>query len=596
MAINLPDNTWVGTILTLSGTKKVVYSTVTGEQVGEIRNGKFVQTANDIPKPAAKKPRTVTVPETARAGGAEVALANAERDSDYYKSIAEDVDSSTADRNDAINKFNNIQKEIARLQGEVEKTTGAIKSAAKSDTKAKAREQFNKNKADYQALEKKYNLLLDKNSSEATSLQGKMFKLVNESLPLYKEFTGSTLDVDSITNVLAGGVPSARPSTAMGAPTGATSYAAPAAAPTPGTGPTGPASPTGMTETKPSKTKTPTKSVIAEGVTSGKPTPKPKDGKMTQEEIFKKAQDLYGNIDLIFQTNPELQKLLRKAIENKYEESRFLSELENTTWFKTNAGPIRQRGFYKRQYDQLMNDIKMDDPNYQSRIEELDRTSDYGRGIVNTVEDVTAEWTRQFGTPKAEDLITIRSIADNLYQYANEGDLTKIRNAVLNSPRTTTAGGIAGGLVGQNLQTLRSIASANGLNLDRDFASSIQTWMDRLAKGESIETIKSIIRNTAKSAWGVNDRVAGLLDQGVDLATIYAPYKERMSRILEIAPETISFTDLASKGVVGGKEEKNLYDFERELRKDSRWQYTRNAAEDVSNSALQVLKDFGFQG
>ena len=263
---------------------------------------------------------------------------------------------------------------------------------------------------------------------------------------------------------------------------------------------------------------------------------------------------------------------------------------------QTNAGPIRQRGFYKRQYDELVNAIKTDDPNYQSKIDELNRTSEYGRGLENAVETVTEEWTSQYGTPTADDLVTIRVIADELYRYANENDAVKIRNAVLTKPKTIKTGDVYGGAVGKNLATLRSIASANGLNLDKDFGTSIQTWMDRLAKGESIETIKSLIRNAAKTTWNVNERVSALLDQGVDLSTIYSPYRTRMANLLEIAPETISFNDLASKGVIGGKEEKNLYDFERELRKDSRWQYTRNAREEVANTTLSILRDFGFQG
>jgi hypothetical protein len=39
-----------------------------------------------------------------------------------------------------------------------------------------------------------------------------------------------------------------------------------------------------------------------------------------------------------------------------------------------------------------------------------------------------------------------------------------------------------------------------------------------------------------------------------------------------------------------------LYEFEKALRKDSRWQYTNNAKNEVSNMALRVLKDFGLQG
>lgn len=335
-------------------------------------------------------------------------------------------------------------------------------------------------------------------------------------------------------------------------------------------------------------------------VTPIAPGPKAVPGSI--DAVMALAAQKYGGIDEIFRTNTELADLLRRAVGDindpldDYDVSRFTSELENTKWFKENAGPIRQRGFYKRQYDSLVSGIKTDDPNYQSRIEELNRTSEYGRGLQNAIETVIEQWTSQYGTPTAEDMVTIKAIATELYDYANEGDAVKIRNLVLAKPKRFSATSVMGGSSGENLTELRKIATANGLNLDKDFGTSIQTWLDRLAKGESIETIKSIIRNTAKTTWNVNDRVSTLLDQGVDLSTIYAPYRTRMANILEIAPETVSFNDLASKGVIGGKEEKNLYDFERELRKDPRWQYTGNAREEVSNSTLQVLRDFGFQG
>ena len=45
-----------------------------------------------------------------------------------------------------------------------------------------------------------------------------------------------------------------------------------------------------------------------------------------------------------------------------------------------------------------------------------------------------------------------------------------------------------------------------------------------------------------------------------------------------------------------GDKEMTLYDFQRALRKDSRWQYTDKARQEVSTAALQVLRDFGFQG
>jgi hypothetical protein len=40
----------------------------------------------------------------------------------------------------------------------------------------------------------------------------------------------------------------------------------------------------------------------------------------------------------------------------------------------------------------------------------------------------------------------------------------------------------------------------------------------------------------------------------------------------------------------------SLYDYQKMLRKDNRWQYTDQAKQEVSQTALKVLRDFGFQG
>jgi hypothetical protein len=47
---------------------------------------------------------------------------------------------------------------------------------------------------------------------------------------------------------------------------------------------------------------------------------------------------------------------------------------------------------------------------------------------------------------------------------------------------------------------------------------------------------------------------------------------------------------------IGPEKEMSIYDFQRSLRKDSRWQYTNNARQETSSTVLGVLRDFGFQG
>jgi len=116
-----------------------------------------------------------------------------------------------------------------------------------------------------------------------------------------------------------------------------------------------------------------------------------------------------------------------------------------------------------------------------------------------------------------------------------------------------------------------------------------------LALGElDVNRISQDARNLA--AIGQPQFVRGLLNQGYDLDQVYAPYKNVMANVLELNPEQISLNDPTLRGAISDKGETNLYDFQRMLRKDSRWQYTQNARQEIGDITLNVLRDFGFQG
>lgn len=151
-----------------------------------------------------------------------------------------------------------------------------------------------------------------------------------------------------------------------------------------------------------------------------------------------------------------------------------------------------------------------------------------------------------------------------------------------------------GGKAGTTVIDLRSTAAANGIDLDKQFGGQLDGWVERVLQGESPETFKNLIRQTAKI--GMPENVAKLLDQGVDLDTVYSPYKNIMASTLEINPETIRLDDPVLRSAITGQGEMTIYDYQRSLRRDPRWQYTNKAREEVSDVALQVLRDFGFQG
>jgi len=139
-------------------------------------------------------------------------------------------------------------------------------------------------------------------------------------------------------------------------------------------------------------------------------------------------------------------------------------------------------------------------------------------------------------------------------------------------------------------QSILGTAKANGVTLNQ---SQIDSFAKRVQDGTDIKIIDKEIRGIA--ALGMPDKVVKLLDQGIDLDTIYSPYKNLMASILELNPESIDLKDPTLRSAIGPDKEMPIYDFEKALRKDYRWQYTDNAKRDVSNVALKVLRDFGFQ-
>lgn len=224
-----------------------------------------------------------------------------------------------------------------------------------------------------------------------------------------------------------------------------------------------------------------------------------------------------------------------------------------------------------------------------NKLAELEASTTYGRGLKD-LKDAIETARLAAGAELTEDEVNL------LAQEAYDKGLDRERNSLnsfLDKKFKFTAEG-AKGKAGEQLADLQKVAAANGLDLQKAFGSQLPTWLASINKGESIETFKKQIRSVAKI--GMPQNIAALLDNGVDLDTIYSPYKNVMASVLEINPESITLNDPVLRSAIAGDKELPIYEFQRQLRKDSRWQYTNQAKEEVSDVALKVLRDFGFQG
>lgn len=328
-------------------------------------------------------------------------------------------------------------------------------------------------------------------------------------------------------------------------------------------------------------------------------------GNESIDAIYALARSKYDNVDSIFLYDPELKQILIDAVgdpataKDDMEPTEFLRRLNASDWAIRNASTYRARDAQRREYNETLDkynkQLEMADTQDKkdailSKIGQLKTTSAYARGLESAKAYIEATASGLTGTMSPERL---DAFVKRMYDSANDKD-PNIINRELAALISYKPGTQLGGSIGADLTALRATARSNGFDLDTSFGSSINDWLQRLAKGESIETFKNTIRGAAKL--GLPDKVANLLDQGLDLKDIYAPYRNVMASVLEVAPDSINLDDKTLRMAIGPEKEMSIYDFQRTLRKDPRWQYTDNARQESSDSVLKVLRDFGFQG
>ena len=149
--------------------------------------------------------------------------------------------------------------------------------------------------------------------------------------------------------------------------------------------------------------------------------------------------------------------------------------------------------------------------------------------------------------------------------------------------------GLEEGTATVNRNSILKTAQANGIPLSED---QVNTYLSQLKEGQNINTVLQNIRESA--SLGMPEKVAKLLSSGTDLDTVYAPYKTILAKTLEINPSSITLDDPTLRMAIGPDKEMSLYEYQRALRKDNRWQYTDQAKQEASDVARTVLRDFGF--
>jgi hypothetical protein len=311
------------------------------------------------------------------------------------------------------------------------------------------------------------------------------------------------------------------------------------------------------------------------------------------DAILAKAQADYNLPDIIFSNIESLGKILKQYVDGEIDIDLFKQKVANDPWYRQNSTEIKARYLQKFNYEDLV------------KSGNAKGTTDYEQKIAQITNDLIKQ-ARTLGS--AIDEGQAKLIAEDLYIHNQDAD-ESVKTRRLVSGIRPMAGMIAGkitedysGLALQNYQGLQKLAKRNGFRIEDILPrnadgtpATAQDTLQRLTLGELDPTrLSQDVRKLA--AIGQPQFVRDLLGQGIDLDEIYSPYRKTMANILELDEGQISLTDPTLRMGISDKGDVNLYDYSKALRQDSRWQYTGNARKEVSDSALTVLRNFGFQG
>lgn len=274
--------------------------------------------------------------------------------------------------------------------------------------------------------------------------------------------------------------------------------------------------------------------------------------------------DKYGIQKSYFDSDPDLKRLLERAVKGNWTPEKFLAEAQNTNWYKKQSDTRR-----------AAEKLKATNPaTYKQKVSQ----------VLAQLQDVAKSMGANV-TPNTMRVMAEHAVLDGWND-------SQIKNRL--SHYVVAKNGIYGGSTGDALQDLESTAWKNGIHIS---AKSKQAYAQAIARGDM--TVEDVNRKFRDQAKAIAPGYADQLNAGMDLYEIASPYMQSMSKILELNPAEVDLFDPKIRGALNSQmsdgkiASKTLAQFEKDLRKDPRWMKTNNARDSLSSVAHQVATDWG---
>jgi hypothetical protein len=298
----------------------------------------------------------------------------------------------------------------------------------------------------------------------------------------------------------------------------------------------------------------------------------PDKDKLSRDELAAQYQSAVG----IIYTVPELQTLFEQALDQEWTPARMQAAIQNSEWYRNN--------------------------------------DEYARVAWAQEQAGGADWQTNLATARSAVQIAAAQMGADVtdeelnalakrYVYEGWGESTRkgMLASALSSEITflKDARGVANmrGAAGNLVDDLRNMARANGVSYtDNWYESAARSVASGLSSATDWERD---VREQAASLFPVySDKIR----QGMNVYDLASPYINTMAQEFEIDPNQITLNDHYIRSALGGMSPDGnftpmgLWDFQKKLRQDPRWENTSKAQNEVTSVTGRVMQMFGLMG
>jgi hypothetical protein len=289
-----------------------------------------------------------------------------------------------------------------------------------------------------------------------------------------------------------------------------------------------------------------------------------------------------GYLESTFKTLPkeykgQIDKLLATAKTEKWQEGTFTEALKQTKWWQETLPSLR--AFFIETHDPrkagtFAESLNINTANVAASLEKL--------GIrAQQVDPVTGK--------VVDNATTIQGIA--MEAMKNGWTDVQIQQHLGDNAQLLFTGG---GTIGSSVDNIKKQALNYGITIDNNYLDTIQRSLLDPSDGRDTQYYLNEMKAQAMDLY---KPFASSIKEGRSLYEVTNSYRNQMATLLEVDSTNVTWKDLMSKVVdptTGNA--RTFADFNKQVKQDPLWQYTKNAKETYSNTALDLMKQFGFMG